>query len=354
MTEHTQWVDGSTSAMEKQWHALEHACGLYDARNRGRLCLVGEDRASFLHGQVTQEVRQLKPGQGTYAALADGKGRFLCDVNIYCLEEELLLDFEGGLMESVRERLERYLISEDVTLVDAAEHVTMLTLQGPLAGHLLESVFEGQTLPDQPGQILALESKQADGEVYMAFRPRGARLGFDLFIPLESISTWSALLSRELHQVGGSVVEETSMELLRIQAGLPRTGTELLPSVLVQESGLADAMISFHKGCYIGQEVISRIKTSGKLNRVLSHFSLDAIPYYREGSPVILFSEDQAVGWLTSVAICPGKTPSVHALGYLRTAALSGESPIYFKDFGDSLVEVRRRDSVSVYHPSLG
>src|SRR5438309_10138510 len=93
--------------------ALLESAGLLDFSFRSRLCLTGADRARFLHGQVTNDVKALRPGQGCYAALVTAKGRMQSDLNIYCLAAELLLDFEPGLSQTVSQRLEKYIIADD-------------------------------------------------------------------------------------------------------------------------------------------------------------------------------------------------------------------------------------------------
>ena len=125
------------------------------------------------------------------------------------------------------------------------------------------------------------------------------------------------------------VVGEVAMEMVRIEAGIPRSGFELTNAILVQESGLEDQMISFHKGCYIGQEVISRIKSVGKLNRQLCRFRLAGKPDPTPDQPVALMAGDQACGWLTSLAVLPSPDTSILAMGYVQTSILNQSLPIH-------------------------
>src|SRR5438477_12828929 len=97
--------------------ALVETAGVLDFSFRSRICLTGADRARFLHGQVTNDVNRLAPGEGCYAALITAKGKMQSDLNIYCLQDELLLDFEPGLTETVSQRLEKYIIADDVQVV---------------------------------------------------------------------------------------------------------------------------------------------------------------------------------------------------------------------------------------------
>src|ERR1051325_11115184 len=101
---------------------LRESAGVVDLSFRGRLCLTGADRARFLHGQVTNDVKRLRDGEGCYAALVNAKGRMLSDLNVYSLPDELLLDFEPGLVEIVSQRLEKYVIADRVEVVNVAPH----------------------------------------------------------------------------------------------------------------------------------------------------------------------------------------------------------------------------------------
>src|SRR6266851_3094091 len=129
--------------------ALREAVGLLDLSFRSRLCLTGVDRQKFLNGQVTNNVKDLKAGEGCYAALVNAKGRMQSDLNIYLLENEILLDFEPGYSAAVAQRLEKYIIAADVQVVDVAPHYGLLSVQGPKAVEALASL-EFQVTDRQP------------------------------------------------------------------------------------------------------------------------------------------------------------------------------------------------------------
>src|SRR5260221_1310196 len=114
-----------------EYRALREAAGILDLSFRGRICLTGEDRVRFLHGQVTNDIKGLKVGAGCYAALTTAKGKIQADLNIYSLEDELLLDFEPGLTEMLSQRLEKYLVADDVQVVDIGSVYGLLSVQGP-------------------------------------------------------------------------------------------------------------------------------------------------------------------------------------------------------------------------------
>src|SRR5439155_5593128 len=120
--------------------ALRDAAGLVDLSFRSRLCLTGADRQKFLNGQVTNNVKDLKTGQGCYAALVNAKGRMQSDLNIYILADEILLDFEPGYGAKVAQRLEKYIIADDVQVVDVAAHYGLISVQGPEASEVIRAL----------------------------------------------------------------------------------------------------------------------------------------------------------------------------------------------------------------------
>src|SRR5688500_13504586 len=129
----------SYGATEAEYRALTREAALIDLSFRSRVCLLGADREEFLHGQITNDVLRLAPGQGTYAALVTAKGKLETDLFVYKLAQELLLDFEPGLTQKVIDRLSKYIIAEDVQLVDVAPHYGLLSVQGPRANELLSA-----------------------------------------------------------------------------------------------------------------------------------------------------------------------------------------------------------------------
>ena len=123
----------SYGATDAEYLALTREAGLIDLSFRSRICLLGSDREKFLHGQITNDILRLKTGEGTYGALVTAKGKLETDLFAYKLQDELLLDFEPGLTEKINDRLSKYIIAEDVQIVDVAPHYSLLSAQGPRA-----------------------------------------------------------------------------------------------------------------------------------------------------------------------------------------------------------------------------
>jgi len=299
-----------------EYTALAQSAGVLDLSFRSRLCVVGADRARFLHGQVTNNVKQLQPGTGCYAAITNNKGKLQSDLNIHCLADELLLDFEPGLAAAVTDRLAKFVVADDAQIVDVAPHYGLLSVQGPKAAEVASALGIFPTLPTNLFQSTKA-SEAMLGDVYLVNLPRTGSAGFDLFVPVAAMAAVADKLIAAAKQSGGRACGWDALELARIEAGIPRYGADMDDTNLPQEAGIETRAVSFSKGCYIGQEVINRIRTIGQVSRALRGVRL---PEEMPALPVRgdrLFHEGKEVGHITSAARSSSLRANI-ALGYVR------------------------------------
>ena len=289
--------------VEQEFSALTETAGWLDQSDRSRLCLLGADRARFLHGQITNDINGLEEFTGCYAALINARGKMQSDLFAYRLADEILLDFEPGFTAAVQSRLERYVIAEDVEIADVAPHFGLLTMQGPQA----EAVLTELDLPAPPEPLAVA---QTEDEIYIVHQPRLGTAGFDLFIPIDAMNAWRKRLDTIAPRC-----QMPAFEKARVLATIPRFGVDLTTDHLPPEGGLETRAISYAKGCYIGQEIIARIRTYGKVTKVLRGLTLNGVAAV--GDPVL--HEEKPVGTLSSVCHEPSA-----ALAIIKRAA--GES----------------------------
>jgi folate-binding protein YgfZ len=296
--------------------ALLDSAGVFDLSFRSRLVLTGADRARFLHGQVTNDVKSLRAGDGCYAALTTAKGKLQTDLYIYALADELLLDFEPGLTAAVSERLEKYIVADDVQVVDVAPLFGLLSVQGLKA----EAAVRGMGLTiDLPAK--ALGSARIDdptfGEIYLMNQSRLGHSGYDLFVPVAAVAALLEKLVAAASVVGGRPCGWDAYEIARVEAGVPRFGADMDETNFPQECGIEQRAMSYQKGCYIGQEVLNRIHTVGHVNRSLCGLrlpnDLPSLPSKGEK----LFSSGKDVGHVTSAVYSPVLKANL-ALGIVR------------------------------------
>lgn len=311
----TEWVDhyGDPAA---EYTALRETAAVADLSARSRLRLLGADRQKFLNGQVTNNVKDLKPGEGCYAALVSAKARIQSDLNIHVLADAVLLDFEPGYSAAVAERLEKYIIADDVQVEDAGPLLGLLSVQGPKAGAAVEQLDPALAAVSKPMSHARASGGDFGGLCAMNV-PRTGAAGFDLFVPAPALESVAERLLAATRALGGRPCGWQALEAARIEAGIPRFGADMDETNLAPEAGIERRAISYTKGCYIGQEVISRIRTYGQVARTLRGLrlsdSLRAPP--RKGDK--LLHENKEIGYVTSALVSP-LFPTKIALGYVR------------------------------------
>lgn len=281
-------------------NAIVKSVGVVDFSDRSRLCLVGEDRARFLHGQVTNDIKGLDDGSGCYSAITSAKGKFQADANIFALADEIFLDMEPGLGPVVTERLEHYIVSDDVEVVDVTDSHHMMCSVGPMASAHIQGLV-GVAVDEVPvwGSLSLTESPW--GELYLFRRPLYRRDAFFLLISAEETESYKAAASEAARGMGGRMVSGLALEAARIEAGSPRFGVDFRESHLVPEAGIEGAAVSYRKGCYIGQETLNRIRAIGRVNKRLTGFEWTDVNGAAPPIGAKVLDGEKAVGELTSV-----------------------------------------------------
>jgi folate-binding protein YgfZ len=299
-----------------EYSALSRTAAVLDLSFRSRLCLTGADRVRFLHGQVTQDVKQLKTGHGCYAALVTAKGRMESDLNICSLADELLLDFEPGFSGKVIDRLNKYIVADDVQIVEVGSLYGLLSVAGPLSAEVVKQSGVFSETPSKPFDFVKL-ADAALGEMYLANQLRVGSEGLDLFVPAAALETVADKLSAAAKALGGRRAGWRALETARIEAGIPRFGVDMDETNLPLECGIEGRAVSYTKGCYIGQEVLNRVHTMGHVNRHLRGLELadDLKELPQRGDKLI--HEGKEVGFITS-AVRSLRWNKNLALGYLR------------------------------------
>ncbi len=301
-----------------EYAALGESAGIMDLSFRGRLCLLGTDRVKFLNGQVTNNVKELRTGAGCYAALVSAKGKIQSDLHIYILENEILLDFEPGMAGAVQQRLEKYIIAEDVQVADVSAPYGLWSVQGPKAAAVIKRWPWNVVIPEKPNALARIDDALL-GEIYLVNHARTHSAGYDLFVPNGVMQEVAGRLITAAMETGGRFCGWQALETARIEAGIPRFGADMDETNLASEV-LDTGAISYTKGCYIGQEVIARVRTYGQAAKSLRGLrlpdNLRALPIKGDK----LFLGEKEAGYITSAVASPRLKTSI-ALGYVRREA---------------------------------
>ncbi len=282
--------------MTDGYRALRESAALLDLTARARIYCSGDDRARLLHALTTNHVQQLRPGQGCYAFFLNAQGRILADVNILCLEDRLLLDLEPEARQLILAHLDHYIIADDVTPDDATDRTVCLAVEGPGAAALLTRA--GVPLPDVPQSFVLWNA------ALVAMLTATGAPGFRIFADREK----RAEIESQLHAAGAIDASPDDMRTVRIEHFLPRYGDDIRPTTLPQETQLARAL-HFSKGCYLGQEIVERIRSRGHVNRVLVGFEAESPTAPPAGTKA--FVEGHKVGEVTSALFSPAVNQAV-------------------------------------------
>jgi tRNA-modifying protein YgfZ len=247
--------------MSEGYNALRRGAAWLDLSARGRIAARGRDRARLLHNLTSNEVRKLAPGAGCYAFLLSPQGRIQADLLLFCFDDRFLIDTEPELRETVQQHIRRYIVADQVELEDVTGQTGELGLEGPGAAAVLAAL--GAPVPGADYAHLAW------GEATVAAAAATGQPGFRIFCPAAGLAD----LIRRVEAARARPADAEDARLVRIENGKPRYGEEIRDTSLPQETGQMHA-ISFTKGCYLGQEIVERIRARGHVNRKLMRIEL--------------------------------------------------------------------------------
>jgi len=286
----------SLDVLRAEYRDFQQRGGVVDLASRVKLAIKGEDRVRYLNGQITANVVSAKPNTVFPACVTTAKGKLCGEIFVGKWPAAIVIDADASLAETLPARLERYIVADDVTIEDVSARVALIHALGIPADRLAEVTGE----PGFPVNRFGLP-------------------GSDFFPPwVENHGERWAKLTAEF-----PILSEALLEIIRLEHGVPRWGFELGEDTLPPEAGLDRTHIDYHKGCYIGQEVISRLKSVGHVNRKLTGFRAEQ-PIPTGTEVFVAAAPEQSCGKITSSGWSFALERPI-ALGYLRRSAPSGE-----------------------------
>ncbi|MEP6821171.1 MAG: glycine cleavage T C-terminal barrel domain-containing protein [Chthoniobacterales bacterium] len=257
-----------------------------DLSARTKLRITGADRLRYLNGQISNDLRKASEISAIHACVLNVKGKVDADVFIAADGDSFVLDTNPDLSETLIARLDRYIIADDVQVEDVTDAFALYHVVGG----------------EEP--VLSVKGKSRAAI-------RFGTAGIDIWVDRALHEVAWLELSRAL-----PVMSDEDAEILRVELGLPRWNRELTGEIIPTEANLENIVVDFAKGCYIGQEVISRIKMSGQTNKRLCGLSVAGPHALPAGWRLVAPEEQKDVGWITSSVVSPryGRI----ALGFLK------------------------------------
>jgi len=310
----------------------EGGAGLIDlSAQRGRIRVGGSEATMFLNGLITNDVKSLAEKRWMAAVFPTVQGRLIGAVRVIRgSEPSFLIDTETASHEAVLKTISRFTLAGDFKVADVTAETALLTLQGQSAAEILQQVFEasGSDVPENGVAETTWESVP----VTIIRASHTAEDGFDIVID----SSRKAELQQALEAAGAQPVGEDTFEILRVEAGIARFGQDIDESNVIPETNLDDA-ISYTKGCYVGQEIIVRIKHRGHPAKKLTGLRFETDQQIEPGA-IIRSKENQEIGRVTSAVISP-KLGSI-GLGYVRYEYLSEGTQVVVGDGIEAIVGI--------------
>ena len=303
-----------------EFRELRSGCAVYDLGWRAKLIVAGKDRVRWMNGMVSNNIKDLELNRGNYNFVLNPQGRVLGDLYAYNRGDYLLIDTERSQFETLLPLLRRYIIMDKVELIDRSTELIAIGVQGPKASEVLEKLDI-----DDPG----LEPMQLADVTWNGARITLTRIASDEFMTYELLGNADTLsqLWKALLDSGATPVGSEALENFRIAIAFPKYGIDIRDRDLPQETGQSHAL-NFTKGCYIGQEIVERIRSRGNVHRAFTKFRLEG-----ELPPIgsKLQADGKDVGEITSVARVPSAAgEEMLALGYLRREALESGAKITY------------------------
>lgn len=291
------------------YKAASEAAALVEKDWSGLVKLTGGDRVSWLQGMVTNDVARLKPGTGCYAAHLTPQGKIVAHMDILADEDALWLSLERSAVSSLIAAFDKLLIMEDVQMTDASDDYSVLGLLGPEAPAVLASWL------GEPANLSTRYSHRTLDDCRIAL----SALGYDIWVPRAQADH----IVRAIAQAGATAIDHGTWDVVRTEAGIPVYGVDIDSTTTMPEIG--EAGISYEKGCYIGQEVVAKVKYIGHVNRrfVGLIFAGSEIPETKS----VVRRSGREVGHVTSSLFSPKLSKPI-ALGFVALGAYAPGSQV--------------------------
>ncbi len=298
----------------EQYQAVRDAVGFLDLSDRGKIEVTGPDRITFLHSMISNDVKELPEWSGRYGTFLTARGRIVSDFFYYKFPEQIILDITTALLAKTVQTLEKYIVMDEVELKDVSSHSSHFSLQGPGASNLVQGLL-GSSGPEE--QYAVQEVKWQETTLWLIRKNELAESGFEMIVPRKIAPSLRAALEEKGSSSGFREIGEEARNILRLEAAIPWYGVDMDENRYPVEARLKEA-ISYTKGCYLGQEVVSKATHVGGVGNLLMGLKIQAEQIPSQGSSV--FNEEgKQIGTVTSAVFSP-RCKGPIAFAYLKRA----------------------------------
>ena len=305
-------------SVANEYKFLRESVALLDKNYRAYLSFAGPDRVRYLNAILTNNIKDLKRGEGTVSLFLNPQGHIQAEIETYADAERLFCISFAMIRERLVPALDHYIIMDDVALTDETEEFGTLALEGPKTASVAKEVtaVDLEALPE----LAWAEARIGTIPVRVVRRSPGGVAGAEFVAERAHLAElWKALESAVTKQ-GGGACGYSALNALRFEQGIPWFGYDFGEKQIPHEAGLQDSHISYTKGCYTGQEIVERVRSRGAVNRRRVLFSIATQSPPRAGTNVLL--DGKEIGFITRSALSPNLGNAI-AFGYVRKEATS-------------------------------
>jgi folate-binding protein YgfZ len=319
-------LPASFATLEREYDAGHESVALFDTSWHATFRMTGRDRVKYLHAITSNNIQALEEGRGILALLLNPQGRILSELEIYMEAESVLVRTHVSGRERTLATLKKFIIASDVQVQDLTDATGSAALEGPRAARVVEQVC-GVKLDEMPA--MALQQATVDGIACRIVRRSHFGAAGAEFIGARA--TLAALWGKLLVAVrahSGEPIGMNALNALRLEAGVPWYPADFGEAMIPHEAALENTHISFHKGCYTGQEIVERVRSRGHVNRkrVSLRFSSTEPP---PAGTKLRAADRSEIGFVSSSAAIPRSQPAV-GMGYVRREQFAGGHVVEF------------------------
>jgi aminomethyltransferase len=298
---------------QREYFYAKQSVALIDKNCRAYVSLAGPDRTRYLNAILTNNIKDLQPGQGSVSLLLNPQGRILAEIETHAQTDKLFCFSYAMVREKLIETLDKFIIMDDVTLTDDTGRYGTLALEGPAAASLVAELtgFDLNALAETSSAEVKVDAIACT----VTRKTFGGIAAAEVVAARDSLQSLWKILRDKTGAAGGGAIGYTALNALRLEQGVPWFGYDFGEKQIPHEAGLQDSHISYTKGCYTGQEIVERVRSRGQVNRrrVDLIFPGARVPSAGE----ILTVDRKEVGFVTRASALPSR-PLAIGMGYLR------------------------------------
>jgi folate-binding protein YgfZ len=296
-----------------EYRASRDSLALIDKNYRAYLSFTGPDRVRYLNAILTNNIKDLSPGQGNVSLLLNPQGHILAEIETYAFADKLFCVSHAMIRERLIEWLDKYIIMDNVTLADESHRFATLALEGPKAAAVVQELSGVDIIPLR--DLTSIDGAVDSIPCRIVKRSPAGIAGAEFIVQQENLAALWQVLLEVTRKHGGTPIGYSALSAIRLTQGVPWFGYDFGEKQIPHEAGLQDTHISYTKGCYTGQEIVERVRSRGQVNRQRTGliFTGDMVP--EAGATLSLDAKE--LGYVTRAARI-WDPPRVVGMGYVR------------------------------------